>query len=958
MGKLSDTDINAMLKRIQDNVDKQTASDKEEKNISHEGENTPAQLIDKLKAHVGENKTVDAKVVSEADDYDISGFEIEDTEDESEEAVEESSDASVEISDENVDDRRPNEETEPEKLNSLNDEITEKEVLDEKRTENTVDGVEAFVEEAKAEESENESEVEAEVEEPEALSEIISCQPDKEVEKEQKTVDPVFKDEEDSPKKISDVSSSVETDLYDELSANEEENTDEGQFDAENPDGEEAVRKRIEQFVNETLEPAEDFIFFESLDKRSGRGIGDEDRTAKRTTTVSEESVAVDTKKNIDTTSGSFENVTLSFKKQPLELEVEDVSVGAEDVGARKELDDADINFAISLGSKDALESAMGFAKVRAAKHNFVNPAVKDAVGNIILNKQREYRSYDQNAEIKDSYRKEKKKIGERLIFTSLILLVLLFCETVFSFESVNIPYVSDFLDIPFCYYIVSTVLFLISVALSAYKLFYGITGFLTTRAHYYTPIGFVSIINTLYNLFVLIAFGSENLPMFNSVCVFGLVVSIIGEYMQVSREIRTFNLVSDDRPKISLERVDRSIETIKKESYLRSNEFFVENTNFVGKYFERSARSPESYHVKYTYITLTMLLSLLVSAVAIIMTRTFSSFVLAFELSALLCVPVQFMLLGTYQFYIISKKLYRDDSAMIGETIADEYVGSNTIYLDDVEVFDEHGVRVINLESFNNFNIIDINYYYLSVFSSIEGPLKNAFGEVPQNIKISDNVKLLNVYQGGIEALVDGKSRISLGNADFLSGKGVHLGRSGEEKHHEKDETCVMFMAVNNALCAKLHLKYSISYRFESFAEDMAENHAQVGVRTVDPNITEEMLAALRGDQSDAIKVMRPTPNDLVPIGRRSDSGVITAKNPHMIAKILAEGIKVKRINSVINILWAVYAIVGMCSVILFSVSGSFSAILPTYIITYEILWTVGGAIYIFNKLRNRKSK
>ena len=164
--------------------------------------------------------------------------------------------------------------------------------------------------------------------------------------------------------------------------------------------------------------------------------------------------------------------------------------------------------------------------------------------------------------------------------------------------------------------------------------------------------------------------------------------------------------------------------------------------------------------------------------------------------------------------------------------------------------------------------------------------------------------------------------------------------------------------MAINNALCAKLHLKYTITHRFEAFAEDMAQNHANVGVRTIDPNITEEMVSCLCGDRSYAIKVMRRTLNDLVPVGRRSDSAIITAKNPHMISKILAEGLKVKKINSVINILWAIYTLIGVCAVVTFCVLGIFDKILSLYIIVYEILWTMGTVIYIINKLRNRKTK
>jgi hypothetical protein len=76
------------------------------------------------------------------------------------------------------------------------------------------------------------------------------------------------------------------------------------------------------------------------------------------------------------------------------------------------------------------------------------------------------------------------------------------------------------------------------------------------------------------------------------------------------------------------------------------------------------------------------------------------------------------------------------------------------------------------------------------------------------------------------------------------------------------------------------------------------------------------------------------------------------------MISKILAEGLKIKRINSVLNILWVIYMLVGVCSVVAFCVFGIFDKILPLYIVAYETMWTVGMAIYIINKLRNRKTK
>jgi hypothetical protein len=353
----------------------------------------------------------------------------------------------------------------------------------------------------------------------------------------------------------------------------------------------------------------------------------------------------------------------------------------------------------------------------------------------------------------------------------------------------------------------------------------------------------------------------------------------------------------------------------------------------------------------------LTMLVALLVAVIAVIVTKDFAYFVLAFELSVLLGIPEQFAFLGPLPYYIVSKKLYKKDSAVIGETIDDEYVGSNTVYLDDVEMFGKHGVKVINLEPHNGFNIVDVYYYYLSIFEKINTPLKNAFGDISDKMRLSDNVLLKTVYKNGIEAVVDGKNVIYIGKMDFMMEKGVSLGKCVEEKGAEKDDISFMYVSINNARCAKMTLKYSITSHFESFAEEMSESNVKVGIRTVDPNITEKMLGRLQKTLGE-IKVIRPSFNDLVPIERRSNSGVITVNNPHMIAQILAEGLKIKKMNWLINLIWGIYSFMGMGAVIAFSIFGIFDKILPVYIIGYQMAWLIGMGIYTIEKFRNRKVK
>lgn len=945
MGKYSDVDIDEMLKRIQENVDKQSsnAESKAEyvplKREKSSADSSPDELLDRVIADI-EKRGIKSKPSTEVSQYDISGFEIEEIVDEpsDEEIKEDVTHINADASD--ADDLSGEDITEDSDTSAIDEEATEASEPADEPIE-----VEACVD-LSEEIYDNEGE--------EITEELDECA-DVHIGDEEAAV---LEDEAD----IADVISAP-TEVFDELSI---------QSDAEDIDSEEE-KEEADEVIAEVAESAEsaenDELVLEPLPYPEISEPALDLCNADIDATEPEEDKITEVQEE-NTEESFIESENVDFAKMPKVTSAFSMNSAYSSVSAHGEktadgsdsnhydiLDYSDMNLAMAMGSKDSLETAYGYVRVSEAKHNFASADRKGSGTNVILDtKGREYRNFDQNSEIHDAYRREKKRIGRRVIVTAILFVLIALCEMMYPTGAISD--VSEFMSLQFRYNVLSIFLFTIAVSMSAKKLFVGFIGFFTTRLNYYTVIGFVSAINIVYDVLVISVFKDMDMLMFNSVATLELLVIIIGEYMQLKREINTFELASNGDKKISLEKIEITSETTKKESFASSNEFVLENTSFVGRYFERSARTPDMYNIRHTFVMLTLLLTMFVAVTSVIITREFSDFVFVVELSSLLCVPVQMVFFGSYAFYIISKKLLKLDSAIIGETLTDEYVGSNTIYLDDVEVFGKRGVHIVNLESFNNFNIIDINYYYLSVFSKISGPLKNAFGDIPENMKLSENVELVNVFSNGIEAKVDEKNKILVGKGTFLASRGISIEKNTDERHSDKGDVSVMYLAVNGALCAKLYLKYSLTHHFEKFAIDMVENGSSVGVRTIDPNVTEEMLSSMRGDSENSIKVIRPTLNNLLPIERRSDSGIITEKNPHMIARILAEGLKVKRVNSIVNILWGVYSIVGIIAVITFMLLGIFNRILPLFIILYKTVWFVGQIIFVKNKLRNGKTR
>ena len=167
MGKYSDADIDAMLKRIHDNVEKQSTNyenDSEDKNTEHTVKldvqsNTPEELINLIMADIGKNGGKPQKS-TDIEQYDISGFEIEETVGEELEEFSKMVDQTMDEYDETEDESLHviNEEKQPldieERLSDLFVEITQSNEsenlslnIDEEEIQNTEKSEDVFVEE-------------------------------------------------------------------------------------------------------------------------------------------------------------------------------------------------------------------------------------------------------------------------------------------------------------------------------------------------------------------------------------------------------------------------------------------------------------------------------------------------------------------------------------------------------------------------------------------------------------------------------------------------------------------------------------------------------------------------------------------------------------------------------------------------------------------------------------------
>lgn len=911
MNKASETN-NDILNRLRENVEKQSADSEAKQPEQQSRRESPEQLLDLLKRQLGDKTGAKVEEPSSEEDYDISGFEIE-TEEEPVTVLEEDS------ADERVSDSSDTEDIPVDEAEDL-PWVTDDETDNAKENEASVLATEQVltpidVDEPSSEESEVPSLVEA------------------------------------------------EEDVTDEF--------DESLSEKDSADNQEAVRKQIELFVEKSVEPEEEFDYFAELERRSAKSKATSESVEETSEEVTEtEAKDAVTEQEVTSpvyTAESFEGVseadneeiTTTVSDPEMEKfffgktddETEDSKTEPE--GTAHPLDDTDINLLLAMGKKQAIEEAVGFVRVREAKNNFYDITDDESVGTrVFAYDGEEYRTSTQTNIIKTRYRKERKRLWWRFSGTLLFVLLLLAVEYL-PLVNFTVPYISAFLASAFRCRLVALAGVALVMMLSLKQIFDGVKGFFALRANRYTPLAIMAILNLLYDVSAVWFFVETDLILYNFVIAVFFLVSIIGDNIRLSKEILTFDIVSSDKEKFSLEKTELSPAFCRDEKVLRPRDLLVEKVSFVGKYFKRTAKRPVAYTEYFVELLVTLIAAIFVAIGMAILYKDAAFAINSFMVVIVVCMPMQHMI-GNYPFGKLAKTLYRHESAIIGETADKEYVGANTVYLDDSEVFGDHGISVSGLRTYNDANFYDVLYHALAVFSRVEGPLRHVFDNSAHEIEPAESVKILNIHVDGIEALVDASQNVLIGNNTFMRNNGLSPKyNEDDERRVESGDFCILYMSVNGVLVAKFYMKYTVTKRFETFVSEMKENGTGVGIRTLDPNVTEQMLSRVRRNHDTTISVIRPTLNDLVPVGRRSDSSIITAKNSHIFSRILTLCGRLKRVNSVCSVLRIISMLVGFSAVLSVLLLGKLIWMPALAVVIYHVLWLIPSLIYTGKKLK-----
>lgn len=628
-----------------------------------------------------------------------------------------------------------------------------------------------------------------------------------------------------------------------------------------------------------------------------------------------------------------------------------------DDFDSDDSVDDTDVQLMVAFGMDDELVQTVGLDKAAELSEN------ADKTGKLILPKEKkkereevEFTSSDQIKSILSNYKAKYRLLLLRLLGGGLLLIFSFLFENLSEFGA-KLPNWMDSRTYPVVYTMLGFQLLVLAAVLVKDRLVEGYRSFsrfqLTPDSALFIVTAFSAVYEVLMCILHFHAVG-DKIRFFNFPVILMIFISLIGEYMDLKREIFSFNVIASKKHKFAIESLSEKQATLETAAFAgfmpeNSSIFRIAETEFVDGFYSRMKTSVSLRRVINVLLPLSFGAAIVFFIWNLIIERSVSSALTVAEYTLIFGVPFITMLVFSYPFYSASKRAYKIGSAVIGGSSLEEYsCTSSAITFEDKDVFPASGVMVKSIKTYGDSRIDYIIYNVASLFMKVGGPLAEVFESATRDLEHTEDVKLTRVVAGGLEAYISGE-HVYCGSFDFFAENGLNVpGDPEDEALLDDGAVSIMLLAIDGEVVAKLYVQYMFDRDFEVTIKQFSRLGICVGIKTFDPNITDEMLNRKIRLSDYPIKVLRcRTIDDLSVSSEHVESGVVSKKSVKsmMQAYSLCEKVlHAMKSGIMLKILSMAFAFLIVALVLLFGVGGE---ICSYHAALYQLIWVV-PAIFI----------
>ena len=544
-----------------------------------------------------------------------------------------------------------------------------------------------------------------------------------------------------------------------------------------------------------------------------------------------------------------------------------------------------------------------------------------------------EYENYEQTEEVFDAYSKEKTFTLIRVIGCGLFTTLIVIFELL-RFIGVEFEGILDYTVYPFIYTVISVQLLVFAALFAWRELLRGFKRAFTYNVSNWSAVSIVFGFTVIYSFICAFMALEYNSHVFCSVSALYILFGLVTEYISVCREVKSFKIYATNKTKFTFNTDPKTIQSAEKMHRggvsQDSRIFEPAEIKFPRGYFSavNSDRIFErSLHGSVAAIVAASVLVLLAS---VIMGGSAEESIAMFMIALCALAPISSLAYHTFPMYKLSSRLYSREIAVAGEKMAEKYAECEYMVLSDMHLFrraqpHNNGIFICNDEKTDT--IIE---YLDALYSAIGGPMKEMFssGEPTEH-----SVKLRRIAKDGVEAVIDTRHSVLLGNAEFLKRYGVFIGDMTPKRRGEG----ILGFAIDGMPAAKLCVRYETEPLFELLAERLAENGIICAIETYDPAINSKFAAECRDRDAIPVNIIHKNANDYYSaskIYRKESTGMVVCSSR---LKLIEAVIWCKHISRI-------WRICSICQYVMYGLAFALAAVvtvlgLGEYVNQYTVL-------------------
>ena len=595
--------------------------------------------------------------------------------------------------------------------------------------------------------------------------------------------------------------------------------------------------------------------------------------------------------------------------------------------------------FMSRLGCEDELEG-IPMDAVREVLAAYGEPSNETAVNSndeAVINERRErYR--------RDTFISALRAIG------CLAMTVLLFFYDFLPTVGVRFLGIADYTSYPGAYVLFGTQLLIISAVILWKPMLDGVKKLATLYPNMYSMAAVMVGMNVAYDLIFLISneYDPYTTPMFH--CLSSVVLTCVAVSALIAniRRVKAYDIYVSDVARYNLS-TDNDKNSIAGKMYSggfsKDKKVYIPTVATSPKGFSKAMSENGGFDssVSSGLVFGAIIMSVIISLIFMIAGMSVSGAVAVMMVSLFVLLPIGALFGMTLPYIISAFCLSKRGIALTGRRTVKRYADAKVMVFNDLHIFKKCDPKNVGFVAYDKSRTADVIAALQILYSRIGGPMARSFDNLSDDMR-AKRVRVRRIAKNGIEALVDRKHILIVGERSFLSRYGIEFPSAPES--NGKSQNASVYVSLDGRASAMISAKYEIEPVFDMLIERLSAEGGHCVIETYDPMISTAFVSALRRKGNAPISVVHKNATDINTLADDrqkpcSDNGMLAISSRYKLIEGVVWCNRICKAESLINIAGYVATGVGLVVALLLAVLG----VIPT---AYQFILLGYGAILL----------